>query len=145
MPAIDVESVGTSSFGSQRARHPFRTDSYPATRVGFCVGFEPACLGAGLHLDFTGESVGFKVGVGYYALTTSLRFYGEDTRLYVHGEALLMLFAFGFGGGIGWDIPLGKSQSLVLQPQVGVLTIGGLGGSAVLPSGSLSVNWGRPR
>ena len=146
--ASELESGGTSFAGSQRARRPFKSASYPATRVGFCVGAEPACMGAGLHVDFTGESVGFKVGVGFLALNTSLRVYDEGTRLYVHGEALVMLFAYGFGGGIGWDIPLGKSQSLVLQPQIGVQAIYGFGElnhPEVLPSGSISVNWGTPR
>jgi len=76
-----------------------------------------------VHVDFTGESVGYKVGVGAYALTSTLRMYDEATRLYIHGEAtFILVFGFGFGGGIGWDIPLGKAQSVIIQPQICVQT-----------------------
>lgn len=145
--AIDSESRGAPIVRPQRVRRPFRSSSYPATRVGFCMGLDPACLGAGVHLDFTGESVGFKVSVGYYALASTLRVYDEATRLYLHGEAMIMLFGLGLGGGIGWDIPLGQTQSVVLQPQIGVMTILGPfdGFVGAFPSGSISVNWGTPR
>ena len=139
---------GTPTVRSQyrRARSSYSSSSYPATRVGICLGDDPACLGVGLHLDFTGERVGFKVGFSDLALTSSLRVYAEDTRLYLHGEAFIIPFTLGFGGGIGWDIPMDNAQRLVLQPQIGVQTMRSpMFNPEVLPSGSISVNWGTPR
>ena len=146
-PTPDGASIFRARSRRKGARRYTTSSSYPATRVGFCAGLDPSCLGIGMHLDFTGESVGFKVGVGYYALTSTLRVYDEATRLYLHGEAMIMAFGLGLGGGIGWDIPLGQDQSVVLQPQIGVMTILGPFGGFVgaLPSGSISVNWGTPR
>jgi hypothetical protein len=146
-PTPDGASIFRARSRRKGARRYTTSSSYPATRVGFCAGLDPSCLAVGVHLDFTGESVGFKVGVGFFALTSALRVYDEATRLYLHGEATIMLFALGVGGGIGWDIPLGKAQSVVLQPQIGVQTyIGPFGmGSMTGPSGSISVNWGTPR
>ena len=101
-----------------------------------------------MQLDFTGENLGFKVGIGFLTLTSALRVYGKDTRLYLQAEAAAAILVIpGVGGGIGWDIPLGKNQKVVVQPQIGVQTyIGPFGmGSMTGPSGSISVNWGTPR
>lgn len=100
-----------------------------------------------MQLDFTGENLGFKVGIGFLTLTSALRVYGKDTRLYLQAEAAAaMLVTPGVGGGIGWDIPLGKNQKVVVQPQMGVQAYKIKFIQDMLhASGSVSVNWGAPR
>lgn len=115
----------------KRGSSSSRSSSFPETRLGVCVGLDPACVLGGIHVDFTGERWGLKLGVSgipvFPVLSSSFRAYGERaygeaTGPYLHAGVSYGL-AILYGGGIGWDIGLGGEQNVVLQPQLGFFMV----------------------
>ena len=101
---------GTSTVRSQhrRARSSFNSFSFPETRLGVCVGLDTACILGGIHVDFTGEVLGFKIGASGFPVlpffNASLRTYGnratgETTAPYLYAGVAYGL-AITYGGGI---------------------------------------------
>ena len=126
---------GASTFRPRPKRTWYSSSlpSFPETRIGFCVGLDPACILGGAHVDFTGETWGFKLGVSGFPvlpfLSASFRVYSgreydEATGPYLHAGVSYGV-GITYGGGIGWDIGLGQDEYVHLQPQLGFLMVTG--------------------
>jgi hypothetical protein len=117
----------------KRTLYSSSLSSFPETRLGVCVGLDPACILGGVHVDFTGETWGLKLGVSGFPvfpfLSSSLRVYGEREYNSATGPYLHVGVSYGvaitYGGGIGWDIGLGRDENVHLQPQLGFLMVTG--------------------